>query len=378
MPEEQFNPNSNIPLTLCQCGICGTIQLKETADKSCFKIRFPWVKAKEPETHLDDLVKKIISLPGINTNSLIWGLSYKDRTTVERFRKFGFTNSYIMDYATLFDSKDQINNVAIIQSLINESRIEELQKTFGIPEIVLCRHLLEHAHNTSDFLVAMKRLVSAGSYVIIEIPECSRLINNLDYTMLWEEHITYFTDSTLLNAVRINGMNIVHAEIFPYPYEDCLILILKDNEQNNESLELKEKINENVQNFSRYAASLKDVKEKISSIFNKIRSKNQRVAFYGSGHIASTFINIFNLSEYIEFVIDDDRNKGGLFMPGNGLPIYSSDKIISEKIDFCFTAMSYDNEQKVKERKQKFINNGGEFVPISPNSNKSIYDMLQL
>ena len=40
--------------------------------------------------------------------------------------------------------------------------------------------------------------------------------------------------------------------------------------------------------------------------------------------------------------------------------------------------MSYDNEQKVKERNQEFINNGGQFVPISPNADNSIYDMLQL
>ncbi len=101
------------------------------------------------------------------------------------------------------------------------------------------------------------------------------------------------------------------------------------------------------------------------------------MAFYGSGHIASTFINIFNLSEYIEFVIDDDRNKGGLFMPGNGLPIYSSDKIISEKIDVCFTAMSYENEQKVRKKNQGFIIDGGQLVPISPNAEQNIYNFFR-
>jgi len=47
-PENQFNPNSNIPLTLCQCSICGTIQLEETADVSYYNVRFSWVRQNEP------------------------------------------------------------------------------------------------------------------------------------------------------------------------------------------------------------------------------------------------------------------------------------------------------------------------------------------
>jgi len=375
-PENQFNPNSNIPLTLCQCSICGTIQLEETADVSYYNVRFSWVRQNEPEAHLDNMVKKIISLPGINANSSIWGLSYKDESTVERFKEFGFTNTQTMDYATHIGSKEQRFNISLIQSFINERKIYEMQKTYGKPEIVICRHLLEHAHNTSVFLSAIKKLVSDGSYVILEIPECSRLITNLDYTMLWEEHITYFTESTILNAVRMNTIDIVAAEVFPYPYEDCLILILKDNEQKNKSFEVKEEINENIQNYNQYADSLKDVKEKIFSIFNKIKSNNHSVAFYGSGHIASTFINIFDLSEYIEFVIDDDENKTVLRMPGSGIPIYQCDQIDLKQIDFCFTAMSYENEQKVIKKNQEFIRNGGQLVPISPNTAYSVYDML--
>jgi len=63
-------------------------------------------------------------------------------------------------------------------------------------------------------------------------------------------------------------------------------------------------------------------------------------------------------------------------MPGNGLPVFSSDKIIEEKIDVCFIAMNYENEQKVIEKNQGFINNGGQFVPISTSAPNSIYNML--
>ena len=98
--------------------------MEQISDINCYEVRFPWVRQNEPEAHLDGLVQKIISLPDINNRSPIWGLSYKDESTVERFRKLGFTNCKTMDYATLFDSKDQIYNIAIIQSFISKRIIK--------------------------------------------------------------------------------------------------------------------------------------------------------------------------------------------------------------------------------------------------------------
>ena len=374
--EDEFNGDARIPLVLCQCVKCGIIELEQTADLSFYNIRFPWVRQNESEAHLDDLVNKIISLPGINNKSSIWGLSYKDKTTVDRFREIGFTQCKTMDYATFFNSQDQIYNIAFIQSFINENTIEEMRGNFGKPNVVICRHLLEHSHEPSNFLISLKMLVSGGNYVILELPDCGRLIENLDYTMIWEEHITYHTEISLQTAVRMHSMEIIYSKIYKYPYENCLILIVSDSQRKGDLFPTKEKINESMQAFKNYSGSFQNIKDKVYLLFNKLKSKNQKLAVYGSGHIASTFINTFGIDKYIEFVIDDDANKTELLMPGNGISIYPSNKILTEKIDLCFIAMSHENEQKVFKNNQEFINNGGQLVPISPNAANSIYDML--
>tara|TARA_B100000686_G_C16644091_1_gene891804 strand:- start:730 stop:1242 length:513 start_codon:yes stop_codon:yes gene_type:complete len=170
-------------------------------------------------------------------------------------------------------------------------------------------------------------------------------------------------------------MQIVHSEVYEYPYENCLTLIVTDNLQ-KDKLFVKEKIIEGINAFNNYSDSFKVVKTKINTLFKKLKSKNKKLAIYGSGHIASTFINIFDLKKYIEFVIDDDKNKFELLMPGNGLSIVPSDKIISENIDVCFTAMSYENEQKVVKNNSKYLKMGGLMISISPNAKNSIYKMF--
>ena len=37
--------------------------------------------------------------------------------------------------------------------------------------------------------------------MVLEVPDCTANLQRQDYTMLWEEHATYFTSETLLQIV---------------------------------------------------------------------------------------------------------------------------------------------------------------------------------
>ena len=137
----------------------------------------------------------------------------------------------------------------------------------------------------------------------------------------------------------------------------------------------KDKLNKMILDFNHYRESFIGLKSKIQLIFQSLREDNNKIAVYGSGHIASTFLNTFELNNYIEFVVDDDKNKADLLMPGSALPIKSSKQLHKENINICLLAMNYENEKKVRSQNQQFIDNGGIFLPISTQANNNIYNM---
>jgi len=369
-------PQLKIPIRLFQCSNCGTIQLKDLNEIEYYNIQYSWVKQNEPESHLDDLVNNITSLSGVDRDSIVWGLTYKDKSTVERFKKIGFKNCRTLYYEENISSENQSYNISQIQSFIDNDLIYELQNKYGFPKVVICRHLLEHAFQPDLFFRAIEKLVSDGCYVIIEIPECARLINKLDYTMLWEEHITYFTQYSLQVAIELRNLSIMAKKIYSYPYEDCLIIILSEKDNNVNLIDKsKDKLNKMILDFNHYRESFIGLKSKIQLIFQSLREDNNKIAVYGSGHIASTFLNTFELNNYIEFVVDDDKNKADLLMPGSALPIKSSKQLHKENINICLLAMNYENEKKVRSQNQQFIDNGGIFLPISTQANNNIYNM---
>ena len=352
------------------------VQLVDLADREFYRPQFDWIKQNEPEAHLDRLVENLISLPGVTKDSPVWGLSYKDNSTINRFQDRGFNKCHKIDYSNQIKSKEIIYNIETIQSFINETFIEKLLDNYNPPKIVICRHLIEHAHLTAEFLMALKFLVSKGRYVVLEVPESGRLMRNLDYTMLWEEHVTYFTLNSLKTSARLYSMDIVSINTYPYPYEDCLIMVFKKSRNNVDLKNGKNIIEGEKTLFTSFADSYLNKKMKINSLFKNLKNDKKKIAIYGSGHISSIFINLFELDKYIEFVIDDDKNKLGMFMPGSGLPIFESSKLSENGIDICFIGMNYENEQKVRKRNNDFVKMGGSFVSITSALSREVFSTI--
>ena len=73
-------------LELGQCSVCGLVQLVDPMPAGTVRTHFSWLTYNEPEGHLDTLVERLKALPGIGSETLIAGLTYKDDSTTQWVR----------------------------------------------------------------------------------------------------------------------------------------------------------------------------------------------------------------------------------------------------------------------------------------------------
>ena len=80
-------------------------------------------------------------------------------------------------------------------------------------------------------IVKWKGSKSTGSshdgLILIEVPDYQKSINKLDYTMIWEEHLFYYTKETFINSINENNFKLLQTIKRKYPSEDVLIGIIK-------------------------------------------------------------------------------------------------------------------------------------------------------
>ena len=359
------------PLKLGQCMETGLIQLIAPVPYEELVPRYDWVTYYEPESHLDRLVEKVSKLFLKKKGSIIGGTSSKDYSTLERFKKLGY-QTWVID--PIKDLKLEKNTgIESVQAAFSLEQSKEIVNRNGRADLLVVRHIWEHVYDQDVFAEALKELVGEDGYMLFEVPDCSNLINSLDYTMAWEEHLYYYLPFTFKQSLQRYGFEIIDMEVIPYPYENSIVALVRmQTSKRVENGIGKSELEEVLQRGENYARKYILQRKMISEILIK-ENRKRKIMLFGAGHSSGAFINHYICEDFIECVIDDDKNKHGLFMPKSGVPILNSKTLYKNKSALCLLAFNPIHEEKIMSLHRKFLQEGGEFRSICPLSNYSVY-----
>lgn len=364
---EGVEEEERYPLVLGQCEACGLMQLINPMPVEVLSPRYDWIKYNEPEAHLESMAQRIASLPGISSESRILGVCLNERPLLGLMRTHGFCHTEMIDPVCSLGLEEGKIGVEAIQSRLNRKVAEKIVQQQGLYDIVIARRILEHAHDLREFLQALRALVHPQGYVVVEVPDCQKELELIDVGLLWEEHILYFTPETFQECFSSSGLNVQQFESFPDPQENCLVVIAQPADAVPAFLKdrlLKLEINR----ATAFISGLVSLREDLHRYLSDYNSRRGKVAVLGAGHRSCVYINLLKIKDYIEFVIDDDPHKQNLRMPGSRLPIRRSNALIEDNIKLCLLGINPESENKVIAKNRDFLNHGGCFASISPNS----------
>jgi hypothetical protein len=354
-------------LALGQCEACGLIQLTTPMPVEVLSPRYDWIKYNEPEAHLESMAQRIAALPGISTDSRILGVCLNERPLLGIMQARGFRHADMVDPVRDLGLEDGKSGVESVQSRLTRQAAEAIVRERGFSDVVIARRILEHAHDLVEFLRALRALVHPQGYVVVEVPDCQKELELVDVGAIWEEHILYFTAETFQEIFPFSGLNIQQFESYPDPQENCLVVIAQPGE--TVPAFLKDRVlKQEIERAAAFVNGLVSLREGLRRHLSNYHSRCGKVAVLGGGHRSCVYINLLQIKDYIEFVIDDDPHKQSLRMPGSRLPIRRSNALLESNIKLCLLGINPESENKVIARSQDFVNHGGCFASISPNS----------
>ena len=187
-----------------------------------------------------------------------------------------------------------------------------------------------------------------------------------------EEHILYFTPETFLRSFGILKMPVSTFISYPYLLENSLVAIVRPHLNGQTSVPAQPILDEEIDRITEYTRAFPQHLEEYQNCLSDFRQNKGKIALWGAGHIACSFVNFLGLKPYIEFVVDDNPKKLGLHMPGSGLPIVKSNDLISEDIKLCLLTVHPQLESVIIEKNKTFIEHGGTFASIFPCSDMSL------
>lgn len=347
-------------LRVGQCRACALLQLIEPMPVKLTRPRVDWLSYNEPEAHLDSVCERLWALPGMPREPHVLGLSYKDDSTLARLARRG-ARTHRFDLSADWNVREPHAQLETLQQAVTVERAATLAQQYGPADLLIARHILEHAHHPRAFLDAVLALVKPGGYLVFEVPAAEKMIAAADHAMLWEEHVVYFTGATLQRFFQAASLPV---ELWHYAYvlEDSLLAVVRNAPEpsTTRAPDVHSELEAGKALQTRFAA----LRAGYHAQLGAWRAQAKRIALFGAGHLALKFINFYGLSDLIDCVIDDNPNKQGTYLPGSCLPVVGSSILRNGQIDFCLLALNPDREAAIIASQTQFTANGGTFYSI--------------
>ncbi len=361
-------PESRFPRVLGCCVDCGLSHLISPVGLEEVVPRFGWLRTGEPESHVGGLARAIGELEGARCDWRIGSFSSKDETLLSMLSSQGYGRVFCGPWLRGDASGKGIEWLSTPETLLSFFSVDSWNLDVQY-DVLLARHVVEHCSELRRFFDICREVVRPGGYVVLEVPCCDDHMSGYDYSMLWEEHVHYFTPVTFRGLFEHFDMELVYYQRVNYPLEDSLVGIGRiGGDSDVEKIDSQSEIACELERVQSYGLAFGANKEQVRGFLRGYTIKGNKAAMLGAGHLGCTFINMFEVGEFLEFVVDDNPHKAGLRMAGSGLSIVGSGELIDNNIGLCFLSTNPELDVKIVGNNNEFIEKGGKFVSIFPGS----------
>ncbi|WP_236545102.1 class I SAM-dependent methyltransferase [Tropicimonas marinistellae] len=187
------------------------------------------------------------------------------------------------------------------------------------PDLVVCRHTLEHIGEVRAFVDNILPLVAGrpGAGIFFETPDVGRVLREGAFWDIYFEHCSYFTPGTHARLFRAAGYDVTDVRL---DYGDQYI-IQHARPAGGTSVPphpAEEPLEELAAVAAAFPAKVAEVMAHWRDFVIRRYRDGQRIAVWGGGSKCVSFLTSLDLDEEIAQVIDINPHKQNRFLPGTG------------------------------------------------------------
>lgn len=260
-----------------------------------------------------------------------------------------------------------------------QTTVDKLLKKYGHFDIIIAQNVFAHIDNPGDFLKNTKQLMNNDSCLYIQTSQKNMILEN-QFDTAYHEHLSFFNVKSMKFLCDKNNVflsRVYENEIHGTSY--IFEIKIVGNDINNVDIILKQEDEYGLYNKDTYKRYTLKCLQYRNNFYNKIleyKLQNKQIIAFGSTAKSMTLLNFCNITnEYIDFMIDENPLKQGLYTPGSQILVCSLTnltKILSDESKesvILITAWNFYQEIKEKiQNKLKEIEYTSKLILLNVNS----------
>ena len=210
-------------------------------------------------------------------------------------------------------------------------------------DLLVANNVMAHVPDLNDFVGGMAPLLAPGGVVTIEVPHLARLVAGNQFDTIYHEHFSYFSFLSATRVLAKHGLEIFDVEELASHGGSLRLFAqhLGSGRQpmspNVTDLAERERTHgfDTLEGHSGFAPRVEETKWQLLEFLIEARRGGATVVGYGAPGKGNTLLNYCGIrTDLLDFTVDRNPYKQGLFLPGTHIPIKSPEALDEARPDF--------------------------------------------
>ncbi|MBI2044048.1 methyltransferase domain-containing protein [Candidatus Pacearchaeota archaeon] len=224
-----------------------------------------------------------------------------------------------------------------------------------------------------DLLNGVNYLLEDSGVFIFEVPYIVDILEKTSYDQIYDEHIWYFSLTSLRNLMEMHGLELFDAERQETHGGSMRVYVAKKGKRGKSQRliqyleEEKQKGVDKTQSYLDFAKRVEESKTELVKLLKELKGQGKKIVGYAAASKGTIVLNYCNIgTETLDYISDSTPFKQGLYSPGKHIPIVSPEFFHDdENVDYVLLG-AWNHAKEIMAKEQDFIKRGGKFIVHYP------------
>jgi hypothetical protein len=247
-----------------------------------------------------------------------------------------------------------IEPAANVAAVMHQKGIPTLVEFFGLQlarrlvsegnraDLIIGNNVLAQVPDLNDFTAGMAYLLAPNGVITLEFPHLERLIDENQFDTIYHEHFSYFSLVTVERLANKHGLKVFDVEHLPTHGGSLRVYLCHRDAGHaispsvNALLAHEREIGfEDMGTYARFAARVHRTKRQLLSFLIECKESGAKLCGYGAPGKGNTLLNYCGIgTDFLDFTVDRNPHKHGLYTPGMHIPIYPVSAVDEAQPDY--------------------------------------------
>lgn len=374
-PDKLDEAEPFLPLKVLLCPECKLVQLRSYVSPDNIFTEYAYFSSYSTSwvAHAKSFCEMAAERFSLGPDSFVVEIASNDGYLLQHFLPMGIPVLGVEPAANVAEAA-KAKSIPVLVDFFGEKTAGDVLKNNKGADLIVGNNVFAHVPDINDFCAGLKTLLAEEGVISLEFPHLEKLMDELQYDTIYHEHFSYYSLMTAERVLGRHSLRIFDVEELPTHGGSLRVFACHSGcKTHPRSAKVDEVINrelaagyDDFEVYTEFQNSVQGSKRKLLQLLSRLKDEGASIVGYGAPGKGNTLLNYCGIgTDFLEFVVDRNPYKQGLYTPGTHIPIRPVDDIRERKPDYVFI-LPWNLKDEIIAQMSDVFDWGGKFIVPVP------------